>query len=900
MRAYAGMEKQMPRSKLLMVSVFAVAAGVALAGDDELSSGLMPLPKKAAPKPVAGKPATAVSARPALPATAVSARPAAPATRPLTREQADALLEANWLWEAGGEPTAQLVNDEIAAAYALAARLGAGAKKVDLSAELAELDKLAAAAKGAAPDAAKLYTAVRRVKRRIMFLNPAVDFQRLLLIDGSPPRGHESGHRNTYGGDLAAQGPSRILVLDGLRPDANATDVIPSGSGSVMRMDLSFDATKLLCSLRPAAERSYHLFEIPLNAEGKPAGAARQLTNSPYHDLDPIYLADGRIVFSTTRGNTYVRCLPNSPCSVLARCEADGSNIRFISNNNEPDYTPCLMPDGRILFTRWEYTERPLWRLQKLWTMNPDGTGVAHYWGNRSYHPDVTWEARPLPGTGKVMFTGVGHHDVGGGPIGIIDADEGRDLPGGLYKVTAETPWTEVGDPREGSRTYSPSYRGCPQFGRFASPYPLSSHDFLVSARGRDGKSDGYWLYLMDVDGNRELVYAGTGPGGVWCAMPLRPRAKPPIIRDRVQWPAAGEKAQDGVFYSVNIYDGVEGLPPGKARFLRVLQQDHKTYSMGFKSFRHSGPIISALQEDAVKRILGTVPIQGDGWVSFKAPAGRALYFQLLDANQRCLQTMRSFIGVMPGENRGCVGCHEGHSTAPTPVAGGGPRYQLAELTPPPWGANVSVSYERFAQPVLDRHCGKCHQAHGAPDGGDGKGRAVLDLTLRGGLPERGIDDPKLLPFKEPYLTLIGNTSWKVGNYSAKALREGAAKDAQPSPMVDPKGKGYGLAGALGVEAGGPGLGPIKPMTMLSGTSRLIDIATSGKHNKVKIEGEDLQRLIAWVDCNCVYRGDEEVRQIPDPNEATFRKAGWTVPPKTCTAPIIDRLQPINDPPPAK
>ena len=811
--------------------------------------------------------------------------PAVPPTRPLTREQADALLEADWLQQAGNDPTPQAVREEIDAARRIAERFAAHPSSPSFAAELAELDRLAAKAIAlpagwrAEEQVAAVYLAVRRVKRRIVFSNPAIDFRQLLLIDGSPPRGHESGHRNTYGGDLARIGDNRIVVLDALSPDANATDVIPAGSGGVMRMDLAFDASRLVFAMVPRGGQSFHLYEVPLKADGTAAGLARQLTNSPYHDIDPIYLPDGKIVFCTTRGNTYVRCLPNSPCSVLARCDADGTNIRIISNNNEPDYTPCLLPDGRILFTRWEYTERPLWRLQALWTMNPDGTALAHYYGNRSSYPDMLWEARPIPHTNRVMFTGVGHHDVGGGPIGVVDVDEGRDFPSGLYKVTAETPWTEVGDPRQDSRVYSPTYRPCPQFGRFASPYPLSSHDFLVSANGRRETGGGdFWLYLMDVDGNRELVYAGTGNRGVWCARPLRPRAKPPVIHERVQWPAAGEPAKGGVLYSANVLEAVEGIPPGKARFLRILQQDHKTYSMGYKSFRHSGPVISALQEDAVKRILGTVPIHEGGWVSFRAPAAKALYFQLLDANQRCLQVMRSFVGVMPGERRGCLGCHEGHSSAPPPPAPAAGQYVPAEITPPPWGAGVTISYERFAQPVLDRHCGKCHQ-------GDGKGRKVLDLTLRGGMPERGIDDPRLLPFKEPYLTLIGSTSWGVR-----------------AAGVDPKNPGYGLAGALPVEAGGyhrqDPYGPIKPMSSLSYTSPLIQLATSGKHHKVKIDGDDLLRLIAWVDCNCVYRGEEEVRQIPDPDEAAFRKHGWTVPPKTRTAPVIDRLQAVTDPPP--
>jgi hypothetical protein len=707
--------------------------------------------------------------------------PAAPPERPLTSDQARALLEADWLQQAANDPTPPTVREEIEAARRIAARLAAHPTKPAFAADLAELDRLAArldrtpAAWEAEEEVARLYLAVRRVKRRIVLGNPVLDFERLLLIDGSPPRGHESGHRNTYGGDLARIGGNGIRVLNRLGPEADAREVVPGLSGGVMRMDLAFDASRLVFSMVPRGEHSFHLYEVPLSSDGTGAGPPRQLTNSPYHDMDPIYLPDGKVLFSTTRGNTYVRCLPNSPCTVLARCDADGKNIRILSTNNEPDYTPCLLPDGRVLYTRWEYTERPLWRLQALWTMNPDGTAVAHYWGNRSYYPDMLWEARPVPGAGRVMFTGVGHHDVGGGPIGIVDVDEGRDFPDGLYKVTAEAAWTEVGDPRDGSRIFSPAYRACRQFDRFASPYPLGPHDFLVSARGgRETGSRGYWLYLMDTDGNRELLYAGTGDGGVWCAMPLRPRPCPPAIPDRVVWPAAGETPRPGAFYSAGVYEGADGLPPGKVKFLRVLQQDHKTYSMGYKSFRHSGPVISALQEDAVKRILGTVPVRPDGSVSFRVPAAQALYFQLLDAEGRCLQIMRSFVGVMPGEVRGCVGCHEAHSAAPPPPAPAAREYQPAELDPPPWGAHVSISYERFAQPVLDKYCGKCHQ-------GDGKGRKVLDLTLRGGVAEKGVEDPRLLPFKEPYLTLIGDTAWVN-------LR-------QLAPTVDPKGRGYGLAG---------------------------------------------------------------------------------------------------------
>jgi hypothetical protein len=781
---------------------------------------------------------------------------------PVTHEQARALIEEDWLFQASDATSAGQAMREVGWARELAARLAAQAHAPDFSAELTALSALEARLKPLKleqdDDATRdLYLSVRRIKRSLMFRNPLLNFDRLLLVDTPSYAGrHESAHRNGYAYGAAIG--SRLLVLDGLRPDGIERELVPGSDGYIMRMDLAFDASKVVFSLKPKKDASFHLYEIGIDGKGR-----RQLTRSLYDDMDPIYLPDGHILFSTSRGNSYVRCLPQSASTVLARCDADGGNITLISRNNEPDYTPALLADGRVLYTRWEYTERPLWRLQKLWTINPDGTGEAVFWGNGSAYPDMLWEARQVPGSTQVMFAGVGHHNVLTGCLGLLDPSCGLQWPNGITKVTRELPWPEVGEPEEGSPAASPRYHASGGLWSVRSPFPLGPEDFLVSA-ARNAGSD-FALFLMDIHGNRELLYAGRQT--VWYAQPLQPRTPPPARPDRVAWPRAGEQPQGGVLFSPNVYDGVEGLPPGTVKYLRVIEMDAKTYSMGFKSWRHSGPAISVIQEDGVKRILGTVPIRPDGSVAFNVPAGKALHFQLLDERQRCVQIMRSFTGVMPGETRGCQGCHALHTATPdmrqnTPALRGPP----ADLTPPPWGAGTSISYERFCQPVLDRHCGKCHQ-------GEGKARAKLDLTLRGGVPEKGIEDPKLWPFKEPYLTLVGQ-AWS-------------------GPKPEGTGAGLGLAGCLNVEAAHH-YEPIKPMTMLSSTSRLIDLVTSGKHHNVNVEGEDLQRLIAWVDCNCVYRGDEEVRQIPDPPPEIAKR--FPVPVKTRTAPQIERLQPINDP----
>ena len=699
-------------------------------------------------------------------------------------------------------------------------------------------------------DAWEIYLAVRRLKRRIAFRNPLLDFSSVLFIDQPYPRGgawthqaiHRLGHRAVPGG--------RLLRLDGLHPGGTVRTLYPEKPGSFWRPDVSFDGRRTLFCYKAADEKSFHLFEANVDGSG-----IRQITDSEYDDVDPIYMPDGRIVFTTTRGNSYVRCGPFIYSYVLARCDADGANLYLISTNSEPDFVPSLMRDGRIIYSRWEYTDKALWRVQSLWTTNPDGTGTAVFWGNQSVWPDHVAEPRQIPGSQRVMFTGVGHHDWFSGSIGIIDPTKGRNFPDGLTKVTADLRWPECSippsDPRESGR-----YHSSGPFSGYLGAYPLSEEDFLVSARGEGGK---FRLYLMDVYGNRELIYEAAHHA--WYAVPLRPRSVPSVRPDTVAWPGTGSarKSNDpGVFYSANVYEGT-GLAPGSVKYLRVIQQDAKTYSTWKKTFRHSGPPVSIIQEEAVKRIVSTVPVHLDGSVSFRTPSGQSVYFQALDEHYRALQTMRSFTGLMPGERRGCVGCHELHSTTPPNVPNARALKEAPrELSPPPWG-DESIGYERFVQPVLDRHCGTCHQ-------GKGKARKALDLTLR-----PGVD-----VFTEPYLTLIGAATWHGG--------PGVPKPNSP---------GYGAACPIPVETMDPsqndpgGLATLEPMRFLSCKSRLIDIAMSKEHSGQAVAPEGLRRLIAWVDACCPYMGDEELRALGDP---TFEGIeSLPIRPRVQTAPIVPR-----------
>lgn len=804
---------------------------------------------------------------------------------PMAHAESQKLVD-DWLFQCDNEPTLEKASQEIGYAREMAVRMKEADESVDVSAQLKRLLAIEKGIAAASEDQAKdLYLAVRQAKREIMLANPLLDFNEIVLIDNPYPKGkpgdvtdewgHEARHRNGF---MAVDG-GRLLVLEDLHPDAPVRDLFDGHEGSFWRPDVSFDGKKVLVSFKPAGERSFHLYEV--NADGTDV---KQLTKGDYDDLDPVYTPDGHIMFCTSRSHTYVRCMPMTHAFAVARCDGDGKNIYVVSRNGEPEYNCSVMNDGRVLYTRWEYTDKALWRVQSLWTVNPDGTQVQTFWGNQSVWPDVLAEARAIPGSRKVMFTGLGHHAWFDGAIGVIDPDEGLNYPDGLTRVTRETPWPEVGNGPEDPEEKVP-YHASGNHYAYKSPYPLSEELFLVSAREGARLYNGphndwfFSLYLMDVHGNKELIYKGEH--NAYYAMPLKARPVPPQQADRVLWPkiGSGEKPASGVMYSNNVFEGAPEILKDNGKYIRVVQMDPKTYTTWHKTVQHDGPAVGVTQAEGVKRILGTVPIEEDGSICFELPSGQSVYFQMLDENQQCIHVMRSFTGVMPGETRGCFGCHESKQSA----VSNPPMQQKisiamskgpAKLQEPSWGADTSISYERFVQPVLDKNCGECHQNP------DHKAFAKLDMTFRPSTHRwrnRVSTRPDdVSPFAEPYLTMVsGKTPW------------GRSKER------DDIGVPKNLAGIFVVEGydknDPANLETLAPYSAFSPKSLLIQKATSGKHNGVKVEGEELERLVAWVDCNGPYLGDEEIRAMNDPISDTV----CTIPPirpRVGTAPVINRF----------
>jgi hypothetical protein len=235
---------------------------------------------------------------------------------------------------------------------------------------------------------------------------------------------------------------------------------------------------------------------------------------------------------------------------------------------------------------------------------------------------------------------------------------------------------------------------------------------------------------------------------------------------------------------------------------------------------------------------------------------------------------MRSFTNVMPGERRGCVGCHETHSVAPVSRRGLALERPPTKIAPYPFGPKYSLGYQRDIQPILDRYCGRCHQ-------GQGEGRREYDLTFR--------PSPDFGAFPEPYVTLtLGRKRSLAGDFPGPCeggIANTILAEAHPWRPAD-----YGV---------------LQPMTRLSGASRLIELASSGKHYETKADPESLLKLILWVDTLCPFRGEQEIRAMadPDPSHPLFKRSDYppsdpTVEdvyaqspyrPRMRTAPVVNR-----------
>ena len=660
---------------------------------------------------------------------------------------------------------------------------------------------------------------------------PFQGFSKLLFVQR---RTYHSSHFYTDFIDGCSRYGGNLCVLD-LKTGGVIHLVPEMEEGIFGRFDLDFDARKVVFDWKASPKEGFRLFEIGIDpSSGKRTSGPKQLTFPPedepariakydnsfikgtarmyYHqtdDMHPCWLPDGGVAFTSTRCEYGTLCdAPDAlSTAVLHRMDAEGLAIQKLTNSAVSEFSPSVMEDGRVLYTRWEYVDKGQLGVKCLWAMHPNGSGSVEIYGNDITFPPSFLHGRQIPGEKNLfVFLGTPHYPQSG--IGtVIRADMNRDIRT-REPMTYITPhvdirqepgWNHHEDGRWTKHERGPLYM---------DPFPLSRDVFLV-AHNRDRPWDdpvAYGLYVIDASGTHRLIHAEEDTS-CWQPVPLRTRKRPPHLPDTHD----PELAKKGLAVCLvqDIHHGMEGVEPGEVKFLRVMEQvprpwDARRFWDPYNRKNGHTNLVSKHTALATKVMWGIVPVEEDGSAHFYTPADRNIYLQALDENYMELQRERTYVNFRPGERRSCVGCHDKPNETPLQ----GKRFPMAmrkePVMPGPQPGDTDgrqvIHFPSYVQPVLDRHCIACHDAE-----------SELDLTGE--------------------LTTFFSRSYEnlMDRGAAPTFREDS--DWEGTPYAPPRSIG-------------------------SHVSPLVEALLHGEqHEDLDLPREDFIRILTWIDASGVYYG---------------------------------------------
>ena len=610
-----------------------------------------------------------------------------------------------------------------------------------------------------------------------------------------------------------------VLGFEGLYGQVQT--LIDDPHGMIRDVDVSADGKHILFAWKKSDRLDdYHIYQYQLASN-----EIQQLTTGLGRaDYEASYLPDGDIIFASTRPEQSVPCWWTE-ISNLYRMNTEGKYLRRLAIDQVHTLYPQALENGRIIYTRWDYNDRGQNYPHPIFSMNPDGTAQRVYYGGNSWFPTSLLHARAIPGTDKVMAVAAGHHTRQHGKLVVLDVSEGRDEGKGMHFVAPkrEVPYERVDVAQQHGD-------------QFRYPYPINSHEFLISympdnpqtKENRKYADDAiYGLYWMDLDGNRELLYKDQEIS-VGRPVPLHKPNRPKVIPDQVDY-----TQKTGQYYVHDVYEGVglEGIPRGEAKKIRVVRLNYRASGVGNSRNEgeggrslNSNPVAIGNGSWDVKEILGDVDIHEDGSALFEVPAMESIYLQVLDKKGRVIQTTRSWDTVRPGEKKACKGCHAKQDAN---------FYTFGEENTQAWkhgvqqlqpfyGPTRGFSFIKEVQPVFDAKCVSCHNH---------KNNHLM--SLEGSLKSHNTGEKRR--WSESYLNLTHVEKMKRG------------KDE--FYLGDPENEVINWISKMSKPT------ELKPYSYGAATSKMMHMLEEG-HHSVSLTEEEYHKLAAWLDLLVPFVGE--------------------------------------------
>ncbi|WP_270585065.1 SUMF1/EgtB/PvdO family nonheme iron enzyme [Bacteroides caccae] len=577
-------------------------------------------------------------------------------------------------------------------------------------------------------DEAVLVNAEKAVanKRAILLANPLLNGDKILTVRyqlGNRDRRAMAPELGTQSNNWSNQESARrkgfnadIVELSNLRDEVQIRTIYkPDNTSSIADLKLHWDGDRAMFT-QTMSDNRWNVFEVKLNN-----GDCKKLIDNPEPDLefyDGTYLPDGRIIANSNIGYQGVPCVNGSdPVGNMVFYTPQSKNLRRLTFDQDANWNPVIMNNGRVMYTRWEYTDLTHYYTRIVMNMNPDGTEQKALYGSGSMFPNSTFDVQPLPGYASA-FVGIisGHHGVArSGRLILFDPAKARKGAAGMLQEIPHRNRPIVEEVKD--RLVDGVW---PQF---IKPSPLNDTYFLVAAKL--DKNDLWGIYLVDKFDNVTCLHKMEGEGYI-SPIAVRKTVTPPAIPDRVKL----DDKQATVFIQ-DIYEGegLKGIPRGTVKSLRLHAYE---YAYVQTQSDHNWHGIQSGWD--IKRMLGTVPVEEDGSVIFKIPANTPVSIQPLDKDGVAVQWMRSWLTGQPGEIVSCVGCHEDQNQIVIPKRVIASQKAPHALTPPEGGTR-SFTFDLEVQPILDRACIACHNGEGKAfdlRGGkkDGRGYGTSYLNL--------------------------------------------------------------------------------------------------------------------------------------------------------------------------